>query len=253
TYLGWAYAGPWPASTHLRWLQRAAELTPRIHSAADRLSLEGNRAAALLMLGEADAWNVVAGLPTDGASAAERLDVARINANIGTGALLWGRYADARRHLAAARKLAEADRMVRLHRNILLEQANLDWFTGQWEGLEQRANELAQADRDRPSLYLASIRLAARLAAAAGRRRAADEQFSVVLDEAARLGALDTTMEPAAALARRWLADGQPARALQVTDQPMATVHTKGIWIWASDIAPVRVEAYLAAGEPDRA
>src|SRR5690606_6772514 len=170
TYLGWAYAGPWPASTHLRWLQRAAELTPRIHSAADRLSLEGNRAAALLMLGEADAWNVVAGLPTDGASAAERLDVARINANIGTGALLWGRYADARRHLAAARKLAEADRMVRLHRNILLEQANLDWFTGQWEGLEQRANELAQADRDRPSLYLASIRLAARLAAAAGRR-----------------------------------------------------------------------------------
>ncbi|MFD0521949.1 hypothetical protein [Paractinoplanes durhamensis] len=32
TYLGWAYAGPWPASTHRRWLDRAAELTDRIDS-----------------------------------------------------------------------------------------------------------------------------------------------------------------------------------------------------------------------------
>ncbi|HWS34419.1 MAG TPA: AAA family ATPase, partial [Actinoplanes sp.] len=49
TYLGWAYAGPWPASTHRRWLDRAAELTARIDSPAQRLNLAGNRAAALLM------------------------------------------------------------------------------------------------------------------------------------------------------------------------------------------------------------
>ncbi len=250
TYLGWAYAGPWPASTHLRWLQRAADLAPRIDSPADRLNLAGNRAAALLMLGEEDAWDAVAGLPIDGATSAERLDVARINANIGTGALIWGRYPEAQHHLAAAMTLAEAEQSARLRYNVLLEQANLDWFTGRWDGLAQRAAELAEADRDRPSLYLASIRLAARLASAAGRWRSAEEQFRLVLDESTRLGAVDDTVEPAAALARLWLAEQQPARALRVTDQPMTTVETKDVWVWATHLAPARVEAHLAAGEP---
>ncbi|WBB67613.1 LuxR family transcriptional regulator [Micromonospora sp. WMMD812] len=102
TYLGWAYAGPWPASTHRRWLDRAGELTAEFDSPAERLNLAGNRAAALLMLGEEEAWDVVAGLPIDGATSAERLDVARIHANVGTGALIWGRYADAEEHLAVA-------------------------------------------------------------------------------------------------------------------------------------------------------
>ncbi|WP_116948541.1 helix-turn-helix transcriptional regulator [Jiangella endophytica] len=253
TYLGWAYAGPWPAATHLRWLQRAAGLADAISSPAIRLSLAGNRAAALLMLGEEEAWQAVADVPSVGDTPAERQDVARIKANIGTGALMWGRYPEARQHLAAALALAEAEQLGRLRFNILLEQANLDWFTGQWDELEQRAAELAEADRDRPAIYLASVRLTARLAAARGRWRTAEEQFSLVLDEATRLGAVDDTVEPAAALARHRLAERQPARALRVTDRPMETVETKGVWVWATDLAPARVEAHLAAGEPEPA
>lgn len=248
SFLGWAYAGPWPASTHLRWLRRAAELTPSVRSTADRVSLAGNRAAALLMLGEEEAWEVVATLPSDGATSTERLDIARINANIGTGALLWGRYSDARRHLSRALTLAEAEQSSRLRYNILLEQANLDWFTGRWDGLAQRAEELGEADRDRPAVYLASVRLLARLAAAAGRRRAAEEQFRLVLDEVTRVGAVDDTMEPAAALARLALADGNADKAVRVTAEPMRTVQTKKVWVWATEIAPVRVEALLAVG-----
>ncbi|WP_326554254.1 ATP-binding protein [Micromonospora sp. NBC_01813] len=267
TYLGWAYAGPWPATTHLRWLRRAAELIPHVESPADRLSLAGNRAAALLMLGEPDAWEVVAGLPTDAGppsvsgpptdagpttgcrTAAERRDIARIHANVGTGALIWGRYAEAQRHLRVALTLADAEELTRLRYNILIEQANLDWFTGQWDGLAQRAADLAQADRDRPGAYLAGVRLAGRLAAAAGRLRPAEQQFQLVLDEAVRLGAVDDTVEPAAMLARLWLADGHVDRALQVTDGPAGMVTAKRVWVWATDIAPARVEALLAAGQ----
>nr|MDT0656963.1 AAA family ATPase [Micromonospora sp. DSM 115978] len=249
TYLGWAYAGPWPASTHLRWLRRAADLTPDIRSAADRLSLAGNRAAALLMLGEQEAWEVVAGLPTDGASPAERRDIARIHANVGTGALIWGRYPEAERHLGVALTLADAEHLTRLRYNILLERANLDWFTGRWGGLAQRAAELAEADRDRPGVYLASVRLAGRLAAAGGRSRSAEQHLTLVLDEAARRGAVDDTVEPAATLARLWLADGQLDRALRVTDRPIETVTAKRVWVWATDIAPARVETLLAAGQ----
>ncbi|GAB2503757.1 LuxR family transcriptional regulator [Promicromonospora xylanilytica] len=249
TYLGWAYAGPWPAQTHLRWLQRAAEMTAHVASPPDRLNLAGNRAAALLMLGEETSWDVIADLPVDGAAAAERLDLARIHANIGTGALIWGRYADAERHLDVAMRLADAEQAARLRYNVEIEQANLDWHTGRWEGLAERAATLADVDRDRPTIYLASVRVAARLAAAAGRPRAAEEQFRLVLEEAARLGAVDDTMEPAAALARLWLADDDPDRALRVTNRPMDALETKGVWVWATDIVPVRVEAHLAAGD----
>ena len=253
TFLGWAYAGPWPASTHLHWLERAADLAPKIDSPADRLSLAGNRAAALLMLGEEDAWDLVAGLPTQGATSAERFDVARINANVGTGALIWGRYPEAQRHLTVALGLAETEQASRLRYNVLLELANLDWYSGRWEGLAERATALAEADHDRPSIYLASLRLTARLAAAAGRRRVAEEQFQLVLDEAARLGAVDDSMEPAAALARLWLAEGHSDRALRITQQPIETVQTKGVWVWATDLAPARVAAQLAAGQVEQA
>ncbi|MEU4157798.1 AAA family ATPase [Actinoplanes sp. NPDC026670] len=249
TYLGWAYAGPWPAATHRRWLDRAAELTVRIDSPAQRLNLAGNRAAALLMLGEEEAWEVVAGLPADGVTAEERLDVARIHVNVGTGALIWGRYADAEAHLAVAMRLAEAEQASRLQHNVRLEQANLAWNTGRWDGLAETSAALADADRDRPAHYLGSIRLAARLAAAAGRRRAAEEQFRLVLEESARLGAADDTMEAAAALARLWLADGNSGRALRITNEPMETVRRKGIWVWATDLVPARIEALLAAGD----
>ncbi|MFD0521948.1 response regulator transcription factor [Paractinoplanes durhamensis] len=202
------------------------------------------------MLGEEEAWDVVAGLPVDGTTAAERLDVARIHVNVGTGALIWGRYADAEEHLAVARRLAEAEQASRLQHNVRLEQANLAWNTGRWDGLAETSAALADADRDRPAHYLGSIRLLARLAAAAGRRRAAEEQFRQVLEESARLGAVDDTMEAAAALSRLWLADGNSRRALRITDEPMETVRRKGIWIWATDLVPARVEALLAAGDP---
>ncbi|GAA1582751.1 LuxR family transcriptional regulator [Actinoplanes couchii] len=250
TYLGWAYAGPWPASTHRRWLDRAAALTARIDSPEQRLNLAGNRAAALLMLGEQEAWDVVAGLPADGSTAAERLDVARIHVNVGTGALIWGRYTDAEHHLAVALRLAEAEQASRLQHNVRLEQANLAWNTGRWDGLAETSAALADADRDRPAHYLGSMRLAARLAAATGRRRAAEEQFRLVLEESARLGAADDTMEAAAALARLWLTDGDGRRALRITDEPMDTVRRKGVWIWATDLVPARVEALLATGDP---
>ena len=71
----------------------------------------------------------------------------------------------------------------------------------------------------------------------------------MLLQETARLGAVDDTMEPAAALARLWVADGDGGRALRVTNRPMDALESKGVWVWATDIVPVRVEAHLAVGD----
>lgn len=253
TYLGWAIAGPWPASTHRRWLRRAANVAGEVRSPIDRMSLTGDRAAALLMLGDEAAWDLVAGLPSDAATGAERRKVARINANVGKGALMWGRYGEARDHLATALALAESEQVARLCYSIKASLADLDWFTGQWDGLAARVDDLADADRDRPVVYLTTVRLAARLDAASGRSRAAEQRFQLALDEAGRLGAVDDMMEPAAALGQLWLAEGRVADALRVTERAMEAIHTKRIWLWATELAPARVRALLAAGRCEEA
>ena len=250
TYLGWAYVAPWAASTHRLWLRRAADLAAGIESPAVRLNLAGNRATALLMLGDDEAWDVVAGLPEDAATSAERLDLARTHANIGTGALVWGRNADAERHLAVALRLADAEDSSRLRRTVELEQGNLDWYAGRWDGLAERSAALAEALADRPSHHLSAVRVTARLAAAAGRLRDAEEQYRLVLDASTRLGAVDDTMEPAAAVARLRLAADDVDGALAITAAPLETVRTKDVWLWATDIVPARVEALLRAGDP---
>ena len=55
-------------------------------------------------------------------------------------------------------------------------------------------------------------------------------------------------MEPAAALARLRLADRRVEDALRITSEPVAIVAAKRTWIWATDVAPARVEALTAAG-----
>jgi DNA-binding CsgD family transcriptional regulator len=60
-------------------------------------------------------------------------------------------------------------------------------------------------------------------------------------------------VEPAAALGRLWLGEGRVEEALAVTEEPIEPVTTKEIWVWATEIAPVRVEALVAAGRLDAA
>jgi DNA-binding CsgD family transcriptional regulator len=74
-----------------------------------------------------------------------------------------------------------------------------------------------------------------------------------VLTEIRQRTAIEAWMEPAAALARLRLADGRVDDALQITDEPMGILAAKEIWVWATDIAPVRVEALLAAGRAGEA
>ncbi len=60
-------------------------------------------------------------------------------------------------------------------------------------------------------------------------------------------------MEPAAALARLRLASGRVGDALRVTEEPIGVVAGKGIWLWATELAPARVMALGAAGRADDA
>ena len=136
---------------------------------------------------------------------------------------------------------------------ILVTQVHLDWLTGAWDGLAERAAALAGKPDTYTMTRLEAVLVSGLLHAAAGDYDGAEKDLDLVLTEIRQRTAIEAWMEPAAALARLRLADGRVDDALQITDEPMGILAAKEIWVWATDIAPVRVEALLAAGRPGEA
>jgi len=168
--------------------------------------------------------------------------------NLGDAAMRWGRYAQARQRLADAVDLAEAHdyRLVREMAGVTL--MHLDYFTGRWQGLADRAEQWSEAV-DEARCRLDVMLVAAHLKRAAGRAEVeAEELLNTVRKEGERRRALDLWVESAAAQARIRLDAGDAAEAVALTREPALLVARKGIWIWATDLAPARVAALTAAG-----
>ncbi len=260
TYLGLPYNWRWPVSAHLDWLRRAAALTRTIPPAVDRLALTADRVAAMLALGEpagwdaAAEWDATADLPATRSTAVGRHQVARGNVNISQAAVIWGRYAEAARRQAIALELAGDDQPPRLRRAARAAQVRLDWLAGRWTGLAERLAQLRDPGEGRAADQFEVTEIVdARLAAATGTCDDAEQRLAAVRDLARARALLDVWLEAAAALAHvRWAA-GRVDGLLDATDEPVWTVSAKGIWVWATDLAPARVAALTAAGRVDEA
>jgi DNA-binding CsgD family transcriptional regulator len=247
-FLGWPLEPSWPAARHRGWLSRAAQVMAPL-PAAVRQSLDMDRASALLMLGEEEGWAAAAQIPADVPAAGERLRVARGNLNVGDLAMLWGRYAEAGWRLSAALELAEDHQYPRVRDEVLATRLHLDWLTGAWHELARRAAAKAGGDGVAVAVRLEAGLVAGLLHVAAGQASQATEYLEFVMGEARRRGAAQYLAEPAAALARLWLAAGRADEALEITAEPASVIAGKKIWIWATDIAPVRVTALAMTGQ----
>jgi DNA-binding CsgD family transcriptional regulator/tetratricopeptide (TPR) repeat protein len=237
----------WPAAVHRRWLNRASKLaagTPM--PASDRMKFTVFHATALLELGEEMGWTVAAELPGDATAPQYAQNVTAGRSNIGDAAVKWGRYPQARQQLAAALELAGRHNYPRIRAIVQINTAHLDWFDGTWTGLAGRAAALA--DLDDPMVSLDAVLITALLEAAQGAVQAAEKKLRHVLEEERRRGIVSLPLESAAALARLSLAGGRADEAIALTDEPMQVVTGKGIWVWATDIAPARVQALVAVG-----
>jgi DNA-binding CsgD family transcriptional regulator len=239
------------AAEYLRWLRRAAQMVPP--DAVERLSFANFRASALLILGQQEGWAAAAVIPGEPSSSRERAAVTTGHGNIGEAALLWGHYGEASNRLTRAAGLAGRYEYPRLRTNAVALQAHLDWFTGAWKGLAGRAAALAGDEELELVTRLRVLLVTGLLNGAQGPRADAQAQLEQVLGEARDHGAVDYLAEPAAALARLALADGDAGMALKVTDEPAEIVSCKGTWVWATDLAPARAGALTAAGRVDDA
>lgn len=250
-----------PAAEHRRWLGRAADAARLQMTPDQRLALVVDRATALLDMGDEAGWEVAAQLPGTATTPEGMMQLARSGLNIGNGAMRWGRYGEARRLLTTALARAREYRYQRLHDMILVTLAHLDWFTGAWDGLAERAAALAELDAE-PLLQLDAVLITALLDGAVGGTGTGtgtapggtvEERLRQVLDAGLRRGIVDVPLEPAAALARIRLAEGSAAEAVELTDGPAEVVARKDIWLWATEFAPVRTRALIADDRPREA
>ncbi|MFE3270893.1 helix-turn-helix transcriptional regulator [Streptomyces sp. NPDC059215] len=245
--LGRAGGAPWAASVHRQWIDRAAQVTDASIPADERLSLLVDQATGLLEMGDPDGWRVAELLPAKASTPQQTLELVRGTLNMGDAAMSWGRYDDARQLLLSAIDLAQQHRYHRLRDMAQVTLIHLDWHTGRWSTLVDRATAMAKLDSE-PVLQLDALLVLGLLEAASGAGAEAEEKLRHVAHEGVRRGIVNLPLEPAAALARMSLAEGHISDALAFTEAPMAVVVSKAIWLWATDIAPVRVAALVAAG-----
>ncbi|WP_433256699.1 helix-turn-helix transcriptional regulator [Streptosporangium sp. CA-135522] len=249
--LGWPHESSAPASEHLCWLRRAGEQSESLPP-VERLGLLTERISALLLLGEESGWAEAALLPGAASTASESRHLGKAHLNLGDAAVYWGRFEEAHRHLATASEIVERHRFTRYRDTISATRIHLDWFTGDWPGLAARATALADDNVMQPVTQLEAVLVGALLGAASG-DPAAGERFRHVLAETHRRGAPELVSEPAAALARVLLEQGHADEALRITEGPIRLVAGKEVWLWATDLAPARVQALVVAGRLDEA
>jgi hypothetical protein len=136
--LGWPRADLCPADEHLTWLARAGRLPTDARSRTERLTVEINRATALLMLGQESRWEVAASVIRAAPAGAMPAEEQRLTAiwylNSAFQAMLRGRYADAGQRLAAATQFAASVGDDRTVSHVVATRCHLDWLTEHWNG-----------------------------------------------------------------------------------------------------------------------
>jgi DNA-binding CsgD family transcriptional regulator len=247
--LGWPSAGPWPVATHLRWLERGWRLAEGCPLAPhQRMILLVNRASVLLGLGQESGWALARELAEDESTPQLAHERARGELNLGDAALRWGRYDEARRRLTSAAEIAGRHGYQVVRAAALVTLLRLDYLAGAWPGLAERARQWADAAEE-PVGRLEALLVGAqlKLSTAAGDADAEDT-LRAVQEECVRRGIIAQWLESAAARAQLRLSAGDAAGALAVTEHGMRLVTDKGIWLWATQIAPARVAALISAG-----
>jgi DNA-binding CsgD family transcriptional regulator/tetratricopeptide (TPR) repeat protein len=250
--LAWPHGSACPVAEHLRWLRRADRLAASLDP-AHRLRLLVDRVSALLMLGQDRGWTEAAKIPEDSDQPRLRQQIARGHLNIGDEATRWGRYEEAGRRLVKALELANEHQYLHMREAVEVGLLHLRWLTGSWDGLAEQAARQADDEDILPMIRAEAAMVAGLAHATVGASDAAEEHLWIAHRDLRQRGEADAVVEAAAALARLRLADGRLDDALEVLAEPMALVAAKGIWVWATDLAPVAVQALVAAGRLDEA
>ena len=234
-----------PVAERLGWLDRALDLSARTDDRAMRREIAATRAVLLARAGDPACWPAIAELPRPGGALPEIEQAMRAHGNT----------ADALLHLGHYGKAAELNRyalgLAREHappfaKNFEMTSLQLDLLTGRWGGLEERLRADIRAVEDWPTAVHLCTALLGLLLLAQGKTQPASHALQPLADRLDSDTHLLTWV--VAGLARIRLAQRDPRGAAALVAPVLRTVEETGMWLSAAELAPVGVEALLAAG-----
>ncbi|MGW7056099.1 ATP-binding protein [Streptomyces sp. NPDC054887] len=232
-----------------RWLALAEQAA---RDSGDSVAVSAARTARLTLSAtsaEPDVWEAVERLPRQVTDPQLAADTNRTLHNVGTVALRLGHDERAERLLSDSRDMAS------FHGNAMLEcysrasLLELDWWTGNWHGLEQRLTTLCQ---DYPEMAV-SRNARAVVVGCLALTRGEQPRALHHLRTASEKGGLYASLWAKAAVARVHLAEGEAGEARSLTARALKELGTEHQWWQACGLVPVAVEAAMACGQPENA
>ena len=234
---------------HLDWVARAAGEAARSDDRALQIRLSADRACTLLVLGDARAWQAIEEIPSPSRDLDEIRQSARAAGNLADALLHLGYYERAR--YLIGENLASGPSSFREQVIAEVTATQLDFVVGNWSGLDDRVQPLLEESEDRLPHHADLEAVLGLLQLARGEVGTASGTFKRLADEEL----CDVAIVPwiCGGSARIKLAEGRPEAALAAAAPAVEVVEEKGVWTWATDVAPVTVEAHLGASRPAEA
>ncbi|MEH0985551.1 LuxR C-terminal-related transcriptional regulator [Micromonospora sp. CPCC 205556] len=250
--LGMPYWGTRHVDEHRWWVGQAEQAAARGRDPALSTAVFVNRLSLLAQLGEPETWSLAEQLTGHLDTVGQRQQVARAYGNLADSCVWLGHHERAGRYLREALRVA-ADagasyQAISARASGLL----LDYATGNWHGLAERAAQVAMEARDMPLIAGDARLVLGRLAIARGEWEEAARYLDMPVLRSAADGSAPQVAAAAAAHTRVLLAQGVDtvaAHALNALD----TARVKGTWVWHGELAQAAVTALHRSGHLDQA
>ena len=237
-----------PLEDNLAWLGRVEEIRPDVTDPVMATAVDVNIAGTLMAVGDSRAWRMTRIIFEDRASAEERIQLRRGCLNLSDGAIWLGHYRRTRRFVARSRELVDGDdASVYADYGLTAMELILDWLTGRWDGLEERAESFGRTD-DVPRLAKEATFVSGALSLARGRSEPAARLLGSVSGDTIHGVSPPVVATATALLARFRLERGEVAAAARLIDRGLSAVRTKQMWLWGAEIMPVAAALFAATG-----
>ncbi|MFD1536703.1 ATP-binding protein, partial [Nonomuraea guangzhouensis] len=247
--------GAEPIATHEKWMDQAESLLGTVADEDRELTatVHANKVTFAMLVGSPDAFALAGTLPVNDPSAAVRRQVARAYSNLCDAAIALGHYGPADRFAGEGRRIAEETGALYPAYLVEVSSIKLDWLTGRWDGLRERAAAVVEVVPEAPLLTVDARLVLGMLALARGEWEEAEERLA-----AAGPRELDSAFLPVAAAASGGLVElhlirGAVDAALAEADSAVTRLRRKGVWVWGEQVVPAAVTALLKAGRSDQA
>ena len=246
---------PWVTGGRLEeqfdWLDRAVETAARSSKRAVRISVAADRATMLLYAADPRGWDAVARIPAPGTGPDELKQGVRGSGNLADALLHLGHYRRAEEFIAEGLGLLVNSGLPPTTAALKLTKLQLDWVQGAWEGLEDRARFYMETWGDWAAVRADAQAVLGLLLLARGDVHAAQELLEPLCDDFRGEGPVLSWV--AGGLARVKLAEGRPEDAVEAARPALEAVRQKGIWLWATEVAPYLVRALAESGREQEA